>query len=106
MSRLRSIGTLSVEGSFVLGDGLSKVGRVLIASPRVLAKGDVAKSELVEVEDGNVSSLLEDDAEHSSGFRVAKDHDMERCAGDAIAMKVDILDSKSHGCPLSQGCQA
>lgn len=61
----------------MLGDGLSKVGFVLIAAPRVIAKGDVAEGKFVEVEHCDVVSLVEDDAEHSSGFRVAKDQDVE-----------------------------
>jgi hypothetical protein len=87
-----------LPGTFVIGDGLSKVGFVVVGSPRILAKGDVAKSELVEVEYGDVVLVIEDDAEHSSGFRVAKDQDVEGCAGDAIAMMLDILNADFHGC--------
>jgi hypothetical protein len=88
----------------VIGDGLSQVGFVLVASPRILAKGDVAKSELVKVEDGDMLSLVENDAEHSSGFWVVKDQDVEGCAADPVAMMLDVLDAEFHGRPLSRGC--
>jgi hypothetical protein len=85
------------QGTFMLGDGLSKVRFELVASERILTKGNVANSELVKVKDGDVVSFVEDDAEHSSGFRVAKDQDLEGSAGDAVAMMLEILDLEFHG---------
>src|SRR5665213_888779 len=99
MSRLLSAETLG----FVGGDGLSQVRLVLVATPGIYAKSDVAEGELVEVEHRDVVLLLEHDAKHSAFVGVTEQQNVEGCAGHAVAMMLDILDAEFHGRPLIHG---
>src|SRR5262245_7005577 len=98
---------LSAEAlGFVGGDGLSQVRLVLVAAPGIQTKSDVAEGELVEVEHRDVVSLLEHDAKHAAFVWIAEQQDVERCAGHAVTVILDILDAEFHGHPLIRGWRA
>ena len=74
-------------------NGSTEMGFVVITPPRIAAEGNVAQEELVEVEGCNMGFLLEDDAEHPPDFGIVKDQDVERCAGDPVAVMLNLFDA-------------
>jgi hypothetical protein len=74
-------------------DGPAELRFVVIASPRIAAEGDVAEEELVDVEDRDVVWLFKDDAQHSPDIGIAEDQGVERCAGDSVAVMLNVFDA-------------